>query len=182
MCPLFERSFAHAGVKMRINWCTIRQVAVISSFGHDMLRSLINLQTPHWVKGGLPRPDRLLPSRPGPFYPLGPGRAGRLRRAEPPLTHNPSLVNYSSQHTESSSEHYDIDLNLLKANALWCENKRCSDSNPWPMDTKVSVLPTTPKCPRIDKSWCKETKEERIDQRERFWVLSETDDCSRFVL
>jgi len=33
---------------------------------------------------------------------------------------------------------------LLKADALWCENKLCSDSNPWRMEPKASVLPTTP--------------------------------------
>jgi len=54
-----------------------------------------------------------------------------------------SWVNYSSRRTESSSEHFISDLSLLKADALWCENKRCSDSNPWPMDPKASVLPTT---------------------------------------
>jgi len=32
------------------------------------------------------------------------------------------------------------DLSLLKADALWYENKRCSDSNPWPMNPKASVL------------------------------------------
>jgi len=42
-----------------------------------------------------------------------------------------SWVNYSSRRTESSSEHFAIDLSLLKADAPWCENKRCSDSNPW---------------------------------------------------
>jgi len=40
-------------------------------------------------------------------------------------------VNYSSWRTESSSEHVASDLSLLKADALWWENKRCSDSNPW---------------------------------------------------
>jgi len=29
---------------------------------------------------------------------------------------------------------------MLKADAHWCENKRCSDSNPWPMDPKACVL------------------------------------------
>jgi len=43
-----------------------------------------------------------------------------------------SWVNYSRQRTESVSEHYASDLSLLKADAL-CENKRYSDSNPWPM-------------------------------------------------
>jgi len=55
-----------------------------------------------------------------------------------------SWVNYCSRQTESSSEHFANDLSLLKACTPWCENKRCSDSNPWPMDRKVSVLPTTP--------------------------------------
>jgi len=55
-----------------------------------------------------------------------------------------SWVNYSSQRAELSSEHFDSDLSLLKADAIWCENKRCSDSNPWPMYPKVSVLTTTP--------------------------------------
>jgi len=55
-----------------------------------------------------------------------------------------SCVNYSSRWTESSSEHFASDLSLLKADALWCENQRCSDSNPWPMDPKACVLPTTP--------------------------------------
>jgi len=55
-----------------------------------------------------------------------------------------SWVNYSSRRTESSSEHFDSDLSFLKADALWCENKQCSDSNPWPIDPKASVLPTTP--------------------------------------
>jgi len=46
---------------------------------------------------------------------------------------------------ESSSEHFASDLSLLKADALrWEQNRQCSDSNPWPMDPKVSVLPTTP--------------------------------------
>jgi len=40
---------------------------------------------------------------------------------------------YSRQRTESSSEHYGSDLSLLKTDALWCENKRGSDSNPWPI-------------------------------------------------
>jgi len=53
-----------------------------------------------------------------------------------------SSVNYSRRRTESSSEHFTRDLSLLKA--LWCENKRCSDTNPWPMDPKASALPTTP--------------------------------------
>jgi len=48
----------------------------------------------------------------------------------------------------SSSEHFGSDLSLLKADALWCENKRCSDANPWPIDPKVSVLPTAPQ--RLD--------------------------------
>jgi len=56
-----------------------------------------------------------------------------------------SWVNYSSRRTESFSEHFASDLGLLKADALWCENKRCSDSNPWPMDPKASVLPATPR-------------------------------------
>jgi len=55
-----------------------------------------------------------------------------------------SWVNYSSRRTESSSEHFASALSLLKADALWWENKRCSDSNPWPMDPTASVLPTTP--------------------------------------
>jgi len=55
-----------------------------------------------------------------------------------------SWVNYSSWRTESSSEHLASDLSLLKADAPWCENTRCLDSNPWPMDPKASVLPTTP--------------------------------------
>jgi len=42
-----------------------------------------------------------------------------------------SWVNYSSRLTESSSEHFASVLSLLKADALWCENKRCSDSNPY---------------------------------------------------
>jgi len=52
-----------------------------------------------------------------------------------------SWVNYSSRRTESSSEHFASDLSLLKADALWCENRRCSDSNPWPMNPKASVHP-----------------------------------------
>jgi len=40
-----------------------------------------------------------------------------------------SWVNYSKQRTESPSERYSCYLSLLKADALWCENKRCSDSN-----------------------------------------------------
>jgi len=41
-----------------------------------------------------------------------------------------SWVNYSSRQTVSYSEHFVSDQGLLKADALWCENKRCSDSNP----------------------------------------------------
>jgi len=41
-----------------------------------------------------------------------------------------SWVNYSRQWTESSSEHYVNDPNLLEADTIWCENKRYSDSNP----------------------------------------------------
>jgi len=75
------------------------------------------------------------------------------------LLHSPSpegsysWVNYSSRvsrRTESSSEHFASDLSLLKADELWCENKRCSDSNPWPMDTKASVLSTTPQRPILE--------------------------------
>jgi len=45
-----------------------------------------------------------------------------------------SWVNYNSRRTESSSEHFASDLRLLKADVLkadaqWCENRRCSDSN-----------------------------------------------------
>jgi len=53
-------------------------------------------------------------------------------------------VNYSSQRTELSSEQFGSDPRLLKADALWCENKQCSVSNPRPMDPKASVLATTP--------------------------------------
>jgi len=53
-------------------------------------------------------------------------------------------VNYNSWPTKSSSENCASDLSLLKANALWCENKQCLDSNRWPIVPKVSVLPTTP--------------------------------------
>jgi len=58
-----------------------------------------------------------------------------------------SWVNYSSPRTESSTEHFASDLSLLKADTPWCESKRCSDSNPWPMDPKASVLFTTPQRP-----------------------------------
>jgi len=58
-----------------------------------------------------------------------------------------SWVNYSSRRTESSSGNFASDLSLLKADAPWCENNGCSDSNPWPMDPKASVLPTTPQRP-----------------------------------
>jgi len=58
-----------------------------------------------------------------------------------------SWVNYSSRRTESSSQHFASDLSLLKANAPWWENKRCSDSNTWPMDPEASVLPTKPQRP-----------------------------------
>jgi len=58
-----------------------------------------------------------------------------------------SWVNYSSRQTETSSEHFASDLSLLKADVPWCENKRCSGSNPWPMDPKASVLSTTPQRP-----------------------------------
>jgi len=44
-----------------------------------------------------------------------------------------SWVNYSRQRIESSREHYDSDLSLLKVDALWCENKQCLDSNPCPV-------------------------------------------------
>jgi len=54
-----------------------------------------------------------------------------------------SWVYYSSRRTDSSSEHFASDPRLLKTDAPWCENKRCSDSNPWPMDPKASVLLTT---------------------------------------
>jgi len=58
-------------------------------------------------------------------------------------------VNYSSRRTESSSEHFASDLSLLKADALWCENKWCLESNPWPMNPKVRVLLTTPWRPKV---------------------------------
>jgi len=55
-----------------------------------------------------------------------------------------SWVNYSSRWiTESSSEHFVRDLSWLKADALWCENKRCWESNPWPMDPKASEFKVT---------------------------------------
>jgi len=62
-----------------------------------------------------------------------------------------SWVNYSSRRTELSSEHFASDLSLLKADAPWCENRRCSDSNLWPMDPKASVLRTTPQRPKGSK-------------------------------
>jgi len=68
-----------------------------------------------------------------------------MARLPPPLT----TTDYSSRRTESSSEHFASDLSLLKSDALWCENKRHSDSNPWPMDPKASVLPTTPQLPTV---------------------------------
>jgi len=49
--------------------------------------------------------------------------------------------------SESSSEHFASDLNFPKADTPWCENKRCSDSNLWPLDPKASVLPTIPQRP-----------------------------------
>jgi len=55
-----------------------------------------------------------------------------------------SWVNYSSQQTV---EHFVSDLSLLKADAQWCENKRCSDSNPRSMDPKAREQPTTPQRP-----------------------------------
>jgi len=61
-----------------------------------------------------------------------------------------SWVNYSSRRTESSSEYFVIDLSFLKADAPWCENKRCLDSNSWHIDPKASVLPTTPQCPTLN--------------------------------
>jgi len=51
------RAFAQAGVKKRINCSGIRQEAAIPSFGHAMLRSLINLQTLHWLKDGPARQE-----------------------------------------------------------------------------------------------------------------------------
>jgi len=56
-----------------------------------------------------------------------------------------SWVKYSSRRTESSSalQHFASVFSLQKADAMWCENKRCSDSNPWPMDPKASVHYTT---------------------------------------
>jgi len=47
-----------------------------------------------------------------------------------------SWVIYSSRRTESSSEHFASYLSLLKADAPWCENKRCLDSNPWHFDNE----------------------------------------------
>jgi len=40
-----------------------------------------------------------------------------------------SWVNYSSCLTKSSTEHFASDISLLKADTLWCDNKRCSKSN-----------------------------------------------------
>jgi len=35
-------------------------------------------------------------------------------------------------------------ISALKTDTPWCENKRCSESNPWPMGAKAIVLLTTP--------------------------------------
>jgi len=79
--------------------------------------------------------------------------APRVNPAALPLVHCYSVrlprrvaswVNYSSRRTESSNEHFVSHLSLLKADELWCESKRCSDWNPWPMDPKASA----PHCDR----------------------------------
>jgi len=58
-----------------------------------------------------------------------------------------SWVNYSRQWTEPFSEHYASNLSFIKADSLWCDNRRYLDSNPRPIDTKTSVLPTTSQHP-----------------------------------
>jgi len=59
-------------------------------------------------------------------------------------------VNYNRQRTELSSERNASDPSLLKADALWCENKRFSDSNPRPMDPKASCYPLHQSAPCVE--------------------------------
>jgi len=59
------------------------------------------------------------------------------------------IINYSSRRTESSSEHVASDLSLLKAEAPWCENKRYTDSNPWPIWKRV-CYPLHHRAPQIN--------------------------------